>query len=111
MISESEFSNALAFHISRFTKLGEDADDKHLVDTLVKYVLGLLKSGAAPLSTTDGKAKLCLLLKEFFDDSTAGFVEWWVPLTNLRLRCVRRTPCDLLWVQACGLREGKRTAL
>lgn len=74
-ISEQEFAAELCKHILRFTDIGSQAGDSHLVETLKNYVLGLLSTSDA-LSTSDGRAKLCLLLREFFEDSTDSFVGW-----------------------------------
>lgn len=74
---ELDFSSVLCKHILRFSSFGTQDGDTHLVETLKKYVLGLLKQQAAPLSTPDGRAKLCLLLSEFFEDSTDSFVDWY----------------------------------
>ena len=77
--SEQDFSSELCNNILRFSSFGSQDGDTHLVETLKNYVLGLLKQQAAPVSTPDGRAKLCLLLREFFEESTDSFVDWYSP--------------------------------
>lgn len=84
-ISEREFSAALAENIPRFTDIGSQDGDKRLVETLTKYTMGLLKEQAAPLSTSDSRAKLSFLLHEFFEGSTGAFVDWCDDPTSLTL--------------------------
>jgi hypothetical protein len=83
-ISETSFSSALQKHISRCTDIGSQEGDTRLVETLTKYLLGLLKQQAAPLTTIDGRSKLCLLLREFFEDGTDSFVDWWASSARVR---------------------------